>query len=117
MRRQGIGRFEQSLAAVREAKRTVLTAHVLQHLAAVGALQPFSEHLNGDAVRKRAAMLLGFVDAWLTKLEAPREYTERQEYERVIASLRTTMGDRLESAMAHGAEWTEAAAVAASLEL
>ena len=107
----------EALAAVREVRRTVLTAYVLQHLAAVGALQPLSGHGNGDAVRKRAAMLLGFVEAWLTKLEAPREYTEQQEYERVIDSLRATMGDRLESAMAHGAEWSEAAAVAAALEL
>ncbi len=107
----------EALAAVREVKRTVLTAYVLQHLAAIGALQPLSGHGNRDAVRRRAAMLLGFVDAWLTKLEAPREYTERREYERVIASLRATMGDRFESAMAHGAEWTEAAAVAAALEL
>jgi predicted ATPase/transcriptional regulator with XRE-family HTH domain len=107
----------EALAAVREVKRTVLTAYVLQHLAAVGALQPLSAHGNGDAVRKRAAMLLGFVDAWLTKLEAPREYTERQEYERVVTSLRAAMGDRFESAMAHGAGWTEAAAVATALEL
>jgi predicted ATPase/transcriptional regulator with XRE-family HTH domain len=107
----------QALLAVRDVKQTVLTAYVLQHLAAVGVLQPHSKHRSVDAARKRAAMLLGFVDAWLTKLEARREYTERQEYERVIAALRTAMGDRLESTMAHGAEWTEAVAVAVALEL
>jgi hypothetical protein len=53
--------------------------------------------------------MLGFVDAWLAKLGARREYTERQEYDRVIGALRSAMGDRLASAMAHGADWTEAA--------
>ena len=94
----------------------MLTAYVLQHLAAVGVLQAQSEQLSAAAAPKRA-MLLGFVDAWLTKLEARREYTERQEYERVIAALRAAMGDHLESTMAHGAEWTEAVAVAVALEL
>ncbi|MFY9666149.1 MAG: helix-turn-helix domain-containing protein [Candidatus Cybelea sp.] len=106
----------QALTAVRDVKQTVLTAYVLQHLAAIGVLQAQSEQLSAAAAPKRA-MLLGFVDAWLTKLEARREYTERQEYERVIAALRATMGDHLESTMAHGAEWTEAVAVAVALEL
>lgn len=107
----------EALAAVRDVRQTVLTAYVLQHLAAVGALQPLSEDRNPGAVRKRAAMLLGFVDAWLKRLEAPREYTERQEYERVTEALRAELGDRLESAMAHGTGWTEEAAVAAALEI
>jgi predicted ATPase/transcriptional regulator with XRE-family HTH domain len=107
----------QALVAVRDVKQTVLMAYVLQHLAAVAALQPRSENRGVDAARKRSAMLLGFVDAWLTKLEAPREYTERQEYDRVVAALRTVLGDRLESTMAHGAQWTEAAAVTVALEL
>jgi predicted ATPase/transcriptional regulator with XRE-family HTH domain len=107
----------EALAATSDVKRTVLTAFVLQHLAAVAALQPLSGDARDAAGRERAAMLLGFVDGWLAKLEAPREFTERQEYERVVASLRASMGDRLERVMARGAEWTEAAAVAASLEM
>ncbi|MGB8964169.1 MAG: helix-turn-helix domain-containing protein [Candidatus Cybelea sp.] len=106
----------QALLAVRDVKQTVLTAYVLQHLAAVGVLQGQSEQRRVAAAPKRA-MLLGFVDAWLTKLEARREYTERQEYERVIAALRAAMGDHLASTMAHGAEWTEAVAVAVALEI
>lgn len=106
----------QALLAVRDVKQTVLTAYMLQHLAAVGVLQAQSEHRSVDTPPK-LAMLLGFVDAWLTKLEARREYTERQEYDRVIAALRTAMGDQLESTMAHGAEWTEAVAVAVAVEI
>jgi predicted ATPase/DNA-binding XRE family transcriptional regulator len=107
----------QALLAVRDVKQTVLTAYVLQHLAAAAVLQRDSQQREVDPLSKRGAMLLGFVDSWLTTLEAPREYTERQEYERVIASLRAGLGDRLESTMAHGAEWTEDAAVAVALEL
>ncbi|MGA9945053.1 MAG: hypothetical protein WBP75_08435, partial [Candidatus Cybelea sp.] len=106
----------QALLVNRDVKQTVLTAYMLQHLAAVAVLQVQSEQRSVDAAPKRA-MLLGFVDAWLTKLEARREYTERQEYERVIAALRAAMGDHLESTMAHGAEWTEAVAVAVALEM
>ncbi len=104
----------QALVTVRDVKQTVLMAYVLQHLAAAGALQA---NAGDGTIHKRAAMLLGFVDAWLEKLEAPREYTERQEYERVIAALRTAMGDRLNGIMEHGANWTETAAISAALEL
>ncbi|MBV8531393.1 MAG: helix-turn-helix domain-containing protein, partial [Candidatus Eremiobacteraeota bacterium] len=101
----------QALSVVRDVKQTVLTAYVLQHLAAVAVLRPQPKQRGAGAVRKRAAMLLGFVDAWLTKLEARREYTERQEYERVMKVLSAAISDRLEDTMAHGAEWTEAVAV------
>ncbi|MBV8345601.1 MAG: helix-turn-helix domain-containing protein [Candidatus Eremiobacteraeota bacterium] len=108
----------EALSAVRDVKRTVLSAYVLQHLVAAAVLQSDAGHHSGaDAVRKRAAMLLGFVDAWLTKLEACREYTERQEYERIIATLREAMGDRLEKSMLLGAEWTEDVAVSVASEL
>ncbi len=106
----------RALQAVRDVKQTVLTAYVLQHLVAIGVLEVQPEHSSLDAAPK-CAMLLGFVDTWLTKLEARREYTERQEYERVFAALRTVMGGRLESTMAHGAEWTEAEAVGIALEI
>jgi predicted ATPase/DNA-binding XRE family transcriptional regulator len=107
----------QALSVLREVKQTVLTAYALQHLAAVAALQTNSDKRNTDAARKRAAMLLGFVDAWLASLGAQREYTERQEYQRVTAALRATFGERLQSVMALGAEWTEDVAIAVALEL
>jgi predicted ATPase len=112
---RAIGR--EALAATRDVKRTVLTACVLQHLAAVAVLAPHAGDRTGDAVLERAATVLGFVDAWLTKLEAPREYTERQEYERIVASLRATLGDRLDGMLARGGDWTEDAAIGAALAL
>lgn len=107
----------QALFVLREVKQTVLTAYALQHLAAVAALRPESAKSDSDAACKRAAMLLGFVDAWLTSLGAQREYTERQEYERVMAALRAIFGERLQSIMALGVEWSEDVAVAIAFEL
>ena len=62
-------------------------------------------------------MLLGFVNARLAELKAGREYTEQQEYARIVAALRDDLGEKLDSVMALGAEWTEDGAVAVALEL
>lgn len=107
----------RALAAARGFRATVLTAWVLQHLAAVGALQRYANAQRTKHGRERAAMLLGFVDARLATLEVSREYTERQEYERVVAALRESLAERLEHVMALGAEWTEDGAAAVALEL
>jgi predicted ATPase/DNA-binding XRE family transcriptional regulator len=107
----------QALFVVREVKQTVMTAYVLQHLAAVAALQKYPDERSAKEGRERAAMLLGFVDSRLGSLEAPREYTEQQEYDRVVAALRVSIGTRLDEIMALGAEWTEDGAVAVALQL
>ena len=62
-------------------------------------------------------MLLGFVDARLRSLGAPRDHTERQEYERVVPALQSVFGEQLNAAMALGAQWSEESAAAAALEL
>ena len=62
-------------------------------------------------------MLLGFVEARLKSLGAHRDYTERQEHERVIAVLKSAFGEQLDKLMALGAQWSEEAAAAAALEL
>jgi hypothetical protein len=102
----------RALSAARDVKATVLTAYILQHMAAIGMLE---ESTNGAA--DRAAMLLGFVDARLAGLEAGREFTEQQEYERMTASLQAALGKRAGELMALGAEWNEDDAVAVALEL
>jgi predicted ATPase/transcriptional regulator with XRE-family HTH domain len=107
----------QALATAREVKATVLTAFALQHVAAVGALRECSDEHGAEDSRERAAMLLGFVDARLASLEARREYTERQEYERMLQALNAAFGSgRLDELMALGAEWTEDGAVAVAVE-
>ena len=107
----------EALSVAREIRSTVLTAYVLQHFAAVGALQPYPERRRERSNRERAAMLLGFVNARLAELKAGREYTEQQEYARIVAALRDDLGEKLDSVMALGAEWTEDGAVAVALEL
>jgi len=102
----------RALSAARDVKATVLTAYILQHMAAIGMLE---ESANGTL--DRATMLLGFVDARLAGLEAGREFTEQQEYERMTASLQAALGKRAAELMALGAEWTEDDAVAVALEL
>lgn len=108
---------KQALLAVSDVKLTVLTACMLQHLAAVAVLQTYPDNGSAQEGRERAAMLLGFVDARLTSLEAQREYTEQQEYDRMMTALSASIGTRLSEVMALGAEWTEEGAVAVALEL
>jgi predicted ATPase/DNA-binding XRE family transcriptional regulator len=106
----------EALVIAREFKLTVLTVYILQHIAAIGALQP--EHGRREKVnRERAAMLLGYVDSRLAALEAGREHTEQQEYDRIVAALREHLGDKYDAVTALGAEWTEDGAVAVALEL
>ncbi len=102
----------RALSAARDVKATVLTAYVLQHMAAIGMLE---ESANGSL--ERATMLLGFVDARLTGLEARREFTEQQEYDRMTTSLQAALGKRAGELMALGGEWTEDDAVAVALDL
>jgi predicted ATPase/DNA-binding XRE family transcriptional regulator len=102
----------QALEAARDVSAPVLTAFVLQHVAAVAALQDDSSEPGPAKKLEEAAMLLGFVEARLSALGVRRDYTERQEYERVVAALRSALGERLDKLIALGAQWTEEAAVA-----
>jgi tetratricopeptide (TPR) repeat protein len=108
---------KQALLAVSDVKLTVLTACMLQHLSAVAALKKYPDKHGAQEWRERGAMLLGFVDARLSSLEAQREYTEQQEYDRVMSAFNSSIGSRLPELMALGAEWTEEGAVAVALEL
>lgn len=109
---------KQALNAVCDLKQTVLTAYVLQHASAVAALEASSNAAGASSGElERAAMLLGFVDARLSALEARREHTERQEYERILAALRGAFGARTDQVMALGAEWVEDSAIAVALDL
>ncbi|MBV9056054.1 MAG: helix-turn-helix domain-containing protein [Candidatus Eremiobacteraeota bacterium] len=102
----------QALAIAREVKATVLTLYILQHLAAAGALQPKAARSH-----EGAAALLGYVDRQLAALSAQREYTERQEYQRVLTVLQGRFGREGSKLMARGADWDEAKAVTTALEM
>lgn len=62
-------------------------------------------------------MLMGFVDARLGALKAQREFTERQEYDRVLAAIANRFGEQAPEIAALGAHWNEEKAIAVALEL
>ncbi|MGA8535310.1 MAG: helix-turn-helix domain-containing protein [Candidatus Tumulicola sp.] len=107
----------QALEVARDVHAPVLTAFVLQHVAAVAALRDGSGAAHPARELERGAMLFGFVEARLTSLGACRDYTERQECERAVAALRSALGERLDELMALGAQWSEERAAAVALEL
>ena len=106
----------QALEAARDVHAPVLTAFVLQHVAAITALNDYSHPPARPEKMDRAAMLLGFVEARLRSLGGRRDFTERQEYERVYGVLRNALGKRLDELLALGGQSSEESALAA-LEL
>jgi predicted ATPase/DNA-binding XRE family transcriptional regulator len=106
----------QALEAARDVRAPVLSAFVLQHFAAIATLQSTSDHPLGKK-REQVPMLLGFVEARLRSLGARRDYTERQEHERVVAVLKSAFGEQLDKLMALGSQWSDDAAATAALEL
>jgi hypothetical protein len=65
-------------------QREDLVVNAIQHLAAGLALQ-------GDA--RRAAPLLGYVDAWVSREGCKREPTEAKSHEILMAALHNQLGE------------------------
>ena len=60
--------------------------------------------------------ILGYVDTRILALEAPREYTKQQEYDKMIAALRDALGeDELAKLLDEGSAWSEDQAVAEAM--
>jgi len=118
-----LGRYDDALASAREALLSlrdaqvdVVVTYTLQHVAAIASLRSTEALETPHDGRSCAARLVGYVDARLTALEAPREHTEQQEYDRILPALRNALGeDRLGELMAEGRQWTEDQAVAQAL--
>ncbi|HEY6326648.1 MAG TPA: tetratricopeptide repeat protein [Candidatus Cybelea sp.] len=120
-----LGRYEEALTPARDALRLardvrydVAVAWALQHLAAVAALRPSddAERMRGD--RGRAARVLAYIDGHLMKLDAVREYTEQQEYDKMIAALSAALsGPELAALREEGILLTEERAVTEVLSL
>jgi predicted ATPase/class 3 adenylate cyclase len=105
----------EALAAARDTEFAVYIAFALQHLAAVGALRPSAKTQSGEE-HACAARVLGYVDARLSALEGLREYTEQQEYDKMLPALRDALGaDGLAELMAEGSTWSEDQAVAEAM--
>jgi hypothetical protein len=100
------------LAAACDAQLEMDVALSLQHLAASVALRPNVETQSREQVA-RATCLLGYVDARVAALEALREYTEQQEYDKMLFALRDRLGeDDFAKQIAEGSTWSEDHAVA-----
>ena len=106
----------EAVTPTRDLQLEVNLAFTLQHLAAVAALRPAHDAEHGRADRMRGARLLGYVDARLIALEALREYTEQQEYDRMLAALRDALGENdLATLTIEGRAWSEDQAVAEAM--
>jgi predicted ATPase len=106
-----------ALAAARDTQAAVVLACTLQHLAAVGALRPSADAQLLEN-RRRAARIVGYVDARFAALEASREYTEQQECDAMLPVLRDALGeDELPKLMAEGGTWSEDQAVAEAMAI
>ncbi|HKU67734.1 MAG TPA: hypothetical protein VJP85_08160, partial [Candidatus Baltobacteraceae bacterium] len=105
----------QALTAARDTQHAVILAFTLQHLAAIATLRADAGDERLDDLR-RAARILGYVDARVEALEAMREYTEKQEYDAMLPALRDALGaDELAKLMSEGGAWSEDQAVAEAM--
>ena len=97
------------LRLARQARSELFLATALQHLALVAALA-------GDT--HRAAQLLGYVDAKYDELGMKREITEQWGHDKLVATLRETIGeDEIKQLAAEGAAWLEDHAIEEALEV
>jgi predicted ATPase len=98
----------EGLRVARQARFGQLTAIALQHFALLAGL-------GGDA--RRGAQLLGYVNAQYSAQGLQRLSTEQWGYDKLIATLRETLGeDEIAQLAADGATWSEDKAVEEALK-
>src|SRR5579872_286637 len=99
----------ESLILARDLQAEIFVAFTLQTLASIrgarGQLQ-------------LAACLVGFCDTRLAELGGLREYTEQQEYDKLVELLRSSLSEpELRTYLDEGSHWTEDQAVAEALRV
>lgn len=100
----------ESLITAEASRREVDTWLSIQHVAA--ALADMAPDPTGaDRGIETAAKLTGYVDARLAADNATREFTERQEYERLLAALRQRLGLHLGDFLQIGARLDDRSAI------
>jgi tetratricopeptide (TPR) repeat protein len=118
-----LGRYDEAEACAREAldipsgaQGAANFAYALQHLATVAALRPGGAAEHRSENYRRAARLMGYIDACLAALKSPNDYQE--EHDRVTDLLREAIdADQLASLMAAGAALTEGEAAELTLPI
>jgi len=119
-----LDRFDEAREAAKEAltaaldlQYRVIVVLALQHLAAIAALEP-NAAADAGAAQIRAARILGFVEARLAELDAARDFTERQEYDRLSARLREVLDEAaVRKHSEEGKGWNEDRAVAEAMSV
>ena len=86
--------------------------HALQKLAVVATLRAQRDPERRAEPCARAARLLGFIDERLAALASPRDFHDRQEYERALALLCGAIGrEQLTTLMSEGAQMSQEQAI------
>jgi predicted ATPase/transcriptional regulator with XRE-family HTH domain len=104
-----------ALALGRERSMTSAVAWSIQHLATVAALGAASDSALQFEQRRRAACLVGFVDALVAEHGLHRDFAERREREQIVAAARETLGAETDALIEEGSNWNEARAFEESL--
>ena len=110
-----VAHAREALALARERGMTSAAVWTIQHLAAVAALRPVFDTTLAVEQRRRAARLVGFVDARVAAEGLQRDFTERREYEQILAGAREALGTEAGALVEEGSTWTEARAFGESL--
>ncbi len=114
--RIAMGDFTEGRDAAREALRFGRQAQAELHIAI--ALQHLATLTTFRDDARRAAQLMGYVNAQYTELGMDREPTEQWGYDKLVAALRETMTeDEVARLAAEGATWPEDQAIAEALTI
>jgi tetratricopeptide (TPR) repeat protein len=120
-----LGRFDEARTHAHEAldlarrlRADLEAAIALQHLIASVTLRPHADAEQSHVHRRRAARLLAFVDAQYAAVKTPREPNERQEYDRIQASLHEVIdANELAALTASGAAMSQDEAIDEALRM
>jgi predicted ATPase/DNA-binding XRE family transcriptional regulator len=113
---EAYGHAGEALALACSQRSEVPILFSVQHLAAAAILRS-SDPAMAREDYERAARVLGYVDARLDVLEALREYTEQQEYDKMLALLSSALAESLTATMRSGEGWSEEQAIAETAQL
>jgi tetratricopeptide (TPR) repeat protein len=120
-----LGRYEEARERARaalplkfEMQSEYGSLSTIQHLAAVAALD---QNYNTECTlerQRRAARLLGYIDARYTALDTHRQPTEQQEYDKMLPALRAAFtDDEVTHLMHEGGVWGEEEAIGQALQV
>ncbi len=97
----------EALALALDRQIPAATVWALHHLSAILALRGYEDDRAELAARRRAAQLLGFVDARIAELRMRRDFTEQKEYERALRALSSALRGEADALRDEGRRWNQ----------